>query len=62
MQDRAQPAGCQPTQTRFCPTRSTSCASSKKALRTGMLIHPDAMRLVTANLHLIDDAMRNDKP
>jgi [protein-PII] uridylyltransferase len=25
-----------------------------------MLIHPDAMRLVTANLHLINDEMRND--
>ncbi|WP_278923613.1 [protein-PII] uridylyltransferase [Pseudophaeobacter profundi] len=33
----------------------------EEALRTGMLIHPDAMRLVTANLHLIDDDMRNDK-
>ncbi|UWQ57893.1 [protein-PII] uridylyltransferase [Leisingera caerulea] len=33
----------------------------EEALRTGMLIHPDAMRLVTANLHLIDDNMRNDK-
>ncbi|MEY8837472.1 [protein-PII] uridylyltransferase [Cribrihabitans sp. XS_ASV171] len=33
----------------------------EEALRTGMLIHPDAMRLVTANLHLIDDEMRNDK-
>ena len=32
----------------------------EEALKTGMLIHPDAMRLVTANLHLIDDAMRND--
>ena len=32
----------------------------EEALRTGMLIHPDAMRLVTANLHLIDDEMRND--
>ena len=30
----------------------------QEALRTGMLIHPDAMRLVTANLHLIDDGMR----
>ncbi len=29
-----------------------------EALRTGMLIHPDAMRLVRANLHLIDDDMR----
>ncbi len=33
----------------------------EEALRTGMLIHPDAMRLVTANLHLIDDAMRRSK-
>jgi [protein-PII] uridylyltransferase len=33
----------------------------EEALRTGMLIHPDAMRLVTANLKLIDDDMRNDR-
>ena len=33
----------------------------EEGLRTGMLIHPDAMRLVRANLHLIDDEMRNDK-
>lgn len=32
----------------------------EEALRTGMLLHPDAMRLVRANLHLIDDDMRND--
>ncbi len=31
----------------------------EEALRTGLLIHPDAMRLVKANLHLIDDPMRN---
>ncbi|WP_254919212.1 [protein-PII] uridylyltransferase [Oceanicola sp. 22II-s10i] len=31
-----------------------------EALKTGMLIHPDAMRLVTANLHLIDEKMRQD--
>jgi [protein-PII] uridylyltransferase len=30
----------------------------EEALRTGMLIHPDAMRLVTANLGMIDDDMR----
>ena len=29
-------------------------------MRTGILIHPDAMRLVNANLHLIDDGVRND--
>ena len=33
----------------------------EEGLRTGLLIHPDAMRLLTANLHLIDDAFRNDK-
>ena len=32
----------------------------EEALRTGMLIHPDAMRRVKANLHLIDDTLRND--
>jgi [protein-PII] uridylyltransferase len=32
----------------------------EEGLRTGLLIHPDAMRLVTANLDLIDDDMRND--
>ncbi|HGG06185.1 MAG TPA: [protein-PII] uridylyltransferase [Aliiroseovarius sp.] len=32
-----------------------------EALRTGLLIHPDAMRLVAANLDLIDDDMRNDR-
>ncbi|MGR3506994.1 MAG: [protein-PII] uridylyltransferase [Paracoccaceae bacterium] len=33
----------------------------EEALRTGMLIHPDAMRLVTANLNLIDDDLRNTR-
>jgi [protein-PII] uridylyltransferase len=32
----------------------------EEGLRTGLLIHPDAMRLVTANLHLIDDTVRTD--
>ncbi|MGJ8585296.1 MAG: [protein-PII] uridylyltransferase [Marinosulfonomonas sp.] len=32
----------------------------EEALRTGYLIHPDAMRLISANEDLIDDAMRND--
>ncbi|WP_347266838.1 [protein-PII] uridylyltransferase [Paracoccus sp. (in: a-proteobacteria)] len=32
----------------------------EEALRTGILIHPDAMRVVTANLDLIDDRMRSD--
>ena len=30
-----------------------------EALRTGYLIHPDAMRLISANLNMIDDEMRN---
>ncbi|MGC3938516.1 [protein-PII] uridylyltransferase [Roseobacter sp. EG26] len=30
----------------------------EEALRTGMLIHPDAMRLVKSNLNLIDDDVR----
>ncbi|MBP6678701.1 MAG: [protein-PII] uridylyltransferase, partial [Paracoccus sp.] len=32
----------------------------EEALRTGILIHPDAMRLVAANLDLIDDTVRSD--
>ncbi len=32
----------------------------EEGLRTGMLIHPDAMRLVTANLYRIDTAMREN--
>ncbi len=31
----------------------------EEALRTGMLIHPNAMRLVKSNLKLIDDSVRN---
>ncbi|WP_138935579.1 [protein-PII] uridylyltransferase [Roseovarius arcticus] len=31
-----------------------------EALRTGLLIHPDAMRLITANLDLFTDEVRND--
>ena len=30
----------------------------EEGLRTGYLLHPDVMRLLTANLHLIDDDMR----
>ncbi len=33
----------------------------EEALRTGLLIHPDAMRLISANLDLIDDDMRGNK-
>ncbi|SEM72179.1 UTP--GlnB (protein PII) uridylyltransferase, GlnD [Palleronia pelagia] len=31
-----------------------------EALRTGYLLHPDAMRLIAANLDMIDDEMRRD--
>ncbi|MBT9384919.1 [protein-PII] uridylyltransferase [Pseudooceanicola sp. CBS1P-1] len=31
-----------------------------EALRSGMLLHPDAMRLIHANLHTIDDRMREN--
>ncbi|MDT8856560.1 [protein-PII] uridylyltransferase [Paracoccaceae bacterium Fryx2] len=33
----------------------------EEALRTGYLIHPAAMRLIAANLALIDDEMRTDR-
>lgn len=32
----------------------------EEALRTGYLLHPDVMRLIAANLNLIDDDMRAD--
>nr|WP_223274787.1 [protein-PII] uridylyltransferase [Tateyamaria sp. syn59] len=32
----------------------------EEALRTGMLIHPDAMRLIKSHLDLVDDDMRNN--
>lgn len=33
----------------------------EEALRTGMLIHPDVMRVIAANLDLINDTMRDDR-
>ena len=33
----------------------------EEGLRTGLLLHPDAMRLVKANLHLIDDELRTNR-
>jgi len=32
----------------------------EEALRTGYLLHPNVMRLIAGNLHLIDDDMRTD--
>ncbi|MCY1126180.1 [protein-PII] uridylyltransferase [Frigidibacter sp. RF13] len=33
----------------------------EEALRSGVLIHPEAMRVIAANLDLIDDEMREDR-
>ena len=33
----------------------------EEALRTGTFLHPDALRLITANLDIIDDDMRNSR-
>jgi [protein-PII] uridylyltransferase len=33
----------------------------EEALRTGLLIHPTAMRTIAANLHLIDDDLRTNR-
>lgn len=33
----------------------------EEALRTGYLIHPEAMRMISANLQIIDDGMRKDR-
>ena len=33
----------------------------EEALRTGLLLHPDAMRLIAANLELIDNDLRENK-
>ena len=33
----------------------------EEGLRTGLLLHPHGMRLIKANLHLIDDELRGDK-
>jgi [protein-PII] uridylyltransferase len=33
----------------------------EEALRTGLLLHPDAMRMLAANLHLFDTALQEDR-
>ncbi|MBQ1204144.1 MAG: [Loktanella sp.] len=33
----------------------------EEALRTGTLLHPDAMRLIASHLHLVDDDLRNSR-
>ncbi|MBN7785989.1 [protein-PII] uridylyltransferase [Ponticoccus gilvus] len=46
---------------RFLEDRLNLLRLFEEGLRTGLLIHPDAMRLVKANLHLIDAGFREDK-
>ncbi|MEM7074779.1 MAG: [protein-PII] uridylyltransferase [Pseudomonadota bacterium] len=43
---------------RFLKTPLNLLRLFEEALRTGLLLHPDAMRLVSANLDLIDDKFR----
>ncbi|MCP5038259.1 MAG: [protein-PII] uridylyltransferase [Rhodobacteraceae bacterium] len=47
-------------ETKFLAEKMNILMLFSEALRTGLLIHPDAMRLVAANLHLIDDELRRD--
>ncbi|MGI1663902.1 [protein-PII] uridylyltransferase [Palleronia sp. KMU-117] len=42
----------------FLADKLNLLAIFEEALRTGYLIHPDAMRLISANLDMIDDEMR----
>ncbi len=45
---------------RFLDDRLNILRIFDEALKSDILIHPDAMRLITRNLDLIDDEMRND--
>lgn len=42
----------------FLKNKLNILAVFEEGLRTGYLIHPDVMRLIRSNLHLIDDEMR----
>ncbi|EAP75445.1 [protein-PII] uridylyltransferase [Roseovarius nubinhibens] len=46
-------------ETEFLSDRVNLLRLFEEGLRTGLLIHPDAMRLVTANLHMFDNEMRD---
>jgi [protein-PII] uridylyltransferase len=46
-------------ETQFLSTPLNFLHLFEEALRTGYLIHPDVMRTISSNLHLIDDEMRN---
>lgn len=45
---------------RFLADKLNMLRVFEEALRTGYLLHPNVMRLIAANLHLIDDEMRDD--
>ena len=48
-------------ETKFLADKLNLLRIFEEALRTGLLLHPDAMRAVAAHLSLIDDEMRADK-
>jgi len=48
------------SETRFLKDRLNILRIFEEALRTGLLLHPDAMRMIAANLDLIDDEMRDN--
>ena len=45
---------------KFMATPLNMLAVFEEALRSGYLLHPNVMRLIAANLHLIDDKLRED--
>ena len=45
---------------KFLATPLNMLAVFEEALRSGYLLHPNVMRLIAANLHLIDDKLRDD--
>ncbi len=45
---------------RFLANRLNILCIFDEALRTGLLLHPDAMRLISSHLDMIDDEMRAD--
>ena len=47
-------------QARFLETPLNLLTVFEEALRSGYLLHPNVMRLIAANLHLIDDRLRED--
>ncbi len=49
-----------PDTARFLADKLNLLRIFEEALRTGYLLHPNVMRLIAANLHLIDDGMRED--